>query len=397
MDVLLKLLFSVLGALTVIIGLSAIAPGFFKQPRFKQGITLGYFVVFFFFFNAASLVHQLIFYGSMIVILMLLYNLSSFISSMTAVFYFLCHLIASMITVNLALLVNRSLYDFRLIMDYHNWKLLLVFLFFFVIILKFYQLVMAIFKNIISINRRIERLLIGSNFLILAAIICYQRITFSVITSMIAHQIIDIQSQIYSKLYFLVSYLALTFLILVMIPLVNRLFIVDNNLENYKYRAEVDQMTGVLSREAGISHLRSEMMRSALKGTDLTVAYVDVNDLKAVNDKFGHKEGDKLIKAITDVIQSNLREFDIISRLGGDEFLIVFTKCSVLQAKKVWRRINDELLQVNLEGTYPFNISASSGFAQYNPNVHQNFNELLHEADEEMYHHKKAMKEAKAQ
>ncbi|EKE05984.1 MAG: exported protein of unknown function [uncultured bacterium] len=193
--------------------------------------------------------------------------------------------------------------------------------------------------------------------------------------------------------YMLTSYLFITAFSLLLILLVNRNFIIGNNLESYKFKAETDPLTGVLSREAGINHMKNEMTRSVLKGHPMTIAYVDVNELKRVNDHYGHKEGDKLIRTITDIIQSNLREFDVIARLGGDEFLLVFARCNEDLANKVWRRINDEFLQVNIQGVHRFRLSASVGFVQYNASKHRNSTDLLHEADEKMYIHKKHSKE----
>ena len=393
MGVFLSLLFALISALMTYYGLVIIAPKFSKQPRFKHAITVAYLSAFMFFYDGTQLLHILVLYGSIILILMMLYNLSSFISSVTVVILYLVQVISSLVTVNVGFLVYNKVIDFRLIFMTQFFPIVGLYFVIFFILLKYYQLIMKVFKNIVSINSRIERRLMLSNFIIFGAILLYQRITFTSLIEIASTGVINQPGTSSLNLYMIFTYLFISSISLLMVLLINRNFIVDNNLESYKYKAEIDQMTGVLSREAGISHLKSEMTRASLQGLELTIAYVDVNDLKVVNDRYGHKEGDKLIKVIVDTIQSNLREFDVISRLGGDEFMIIFSRCGVQQANRVWQRITDEFIQVNLEGVYRFRVSASAGFSQYKPSKHRNPSEFLHEADEAMYLVKKESKQ----
>ncbi len=393
MQVFLGGLHSIMGALIIFYGLYVIAPKFSKQPRFKHAIVVVFLSFFLYFYDGTKLLDILILYGSLNLILISLYRISSFISSVTTVLLFLIKIVTSLITVNIGFLLYGSVVDFRLILFTNHYPVLGLFFIIFFILLKYYKLIMRVFKNIVSINRRIERRLLLSNFLIFAIILIYQRMTFASLIEIASTGVFVSTAPSSLSFYMLFTYLFITVISLMMVVLINRNFIVDNNLENYKYKAEIDQMTGVLSREAGITHLKSEMTRSSLQGYDLTIAYIDVNDLKGVNDRYGHKEGDKMLKAVSDIIQTNLREFDMVARLGGDEFLIVFSRCGEGQAKKVWRRICDEFLQVNLQGMYRFRASASAGFAQYNPSKHRNPSEFLHEADEAMYVEKKAHKE----
>lgn len=388
-----SVLFAVISALITYYGLVIIAPKFSKQPRFKHAIMVVYLSAFMYYYDGTQLLHILVLYGSIILILRMLYKLSSFISSVTVVLLFLIQTIASLITVNIGFLTYDRVLDFRLLfMDQYFPVVGLYFVIFFGL-LKFYQLIMKVFRNIVSINRRVERRLVISNFFIFAAILAYQRVTFVSLIEIALTGVINRPGTSNLNIYMLSTYFFITVISLLIVLLVNRNFIIDNNLERYKYKAEIDQMTGVLSREAGLCYLKAEMTRASLQGQELTIAYVDVNDLKVVNDRYGHKEGDKLIKVIVDTIQSNLREFDVISRLGGDEFMIIFSRCGMHQAKKVWQRITDEFLQVNLQSVYRFSASASAGFSQYKPSKHRNPSEFLHEADEAMYIVKKETKE----
>ena len=221
----------------------------------------------------------------------------------------------------------------------------------------------------------------------------YQKLTFFNMVDFSVSGIINAPKSLSFDGYFLLTYCFVTTMSLILVVLINRLFIVDKNLERYKIKAETDVMTGVLSREAGLTHLKTEMSRAIAFKHDLTIAYIDVNDLKVVNDRFGHKEGDKLLRTISDIVQSKLREFDIVARLGGDEFLVVFARCNRGQAQRVWRRITEEFLKVNAEGNFAYKISASAGITQFNPAKHTSLLNFVHEADEEMYSQKKRIKE----
>jgi diguanylate cyclase (GGDEF)-like protein len=256
-------------------------------------------------------------------------------------------------------------------------------------------MVVSQFKKYAQNNIRLDLVMLLSNLGLFSLVILYQRLTFENMAKFTANGVLRVPNSSAFTGYFLVSFLFVTVMILVLIILVNRTFMVDRNLENYKFKAETDVMTGALSREAGLTHLKSEMARAVRFKYDLTIAYVDINDLKVVNDRWGHKEGDRLIKAISLNIQSSLREFDVVSRLGGDEFLIIFTRCNKQQAQRVWRRITDEFLKVNSVGDYKFKISASVGITQFDAAKHNTLLSFVHEADEEMYAQKKTIKASK--
>jgi diguanylate cyclase (GGDEF)-like protein len=300
-----------------------------------------------------------------------------------------------MITSNLGVLMLGKVIDYRTAFVAGQFNVVVIFWMMYVVLLRYYQLIMKIFKKINNFNSRIERLLVISNVLVFSFIVAYQKMTFINLVKINSTGLIDAAPNSSVPVFMNSTYVLTTILTFSVVILINRLSIVDNNMENYKYKAETDLMTGVLSREAGLTYLKEEMMNSVVKGQDLTVAYIDINDLKVVNDKFGHKEGDLLIKVLSGIIQNNLREFDVIARLGGDEFMVIFRKCNVLQARKVWYRITDEFLKTNTTGEYNFKISASVGFTEYHPSKHQSVIQLIHEADEAMYLQKKSIKAAR--
>jgi diguanylate cyclase (GGDEF)-like protein len=97
--------------------------------------------------------------------------------------------------------------------------------------------------------------------------------------------------------------------------------------------AETDGLTGTRARATGLEHIASEIDRARRTMAPLVVAYVDVVGLKAVNDSQGHAAGDALLQRAVDGIRGHLRSYDLIVRIGGDEFLCVMSGASIEDAE----------------------------------------------------------------
>lgn len=160
----------------------------------------------------------------------------------------------------------------------------------------------------------------------------------------------------------------------------------------YQTVAETDELTGVMNRQSGLKRL-GDLYR-AYKGTDreFVLCFIDVNNLKTVNDQFGHQEGDRMIVSIATSIQEGLRDLDFICRIGGDEFLICFDNCSIEAAEKAWQRISSDLERLNLSMTFPYKISVSHGFSSYQDHPTLTPKELIQKADAAMYENKRRYK-----
>lgn len=92
--------------------------------------------------------------------------------------------------------------------------------------------------------------------------------------------------------------------------------------------AETDALTGVRTRLAGLADLEHELDRCRRANGSLVVAYIDIVGLKALNDSRGHAAGDELIKRVVAHIRAHMRSYDLIIRLGGDEFLCALSGTS---------------------------------------------------------------------
>jgi len=162
--------------------------------------------------------------------------------------------------------------------------------------------------------------------------------------------------------------------------------------DQMKYYATTDAMTGVFNRRTGLAFLEKQMEIAKRSGEKLSICFVDVNNLKMVNDTYGHQEGDYLIKTVSQLLQQPLRKSDVICRLGGDEFLLIFPGVSISEAEVVWRRIEDAIANHNTTAGKPFAITVSHGFAGYDRVNAASVDEFILIADKEMYQEKNALK-----
>jgi diguanylate cyclase (GGDEF)-like protein len=112
---------------------------------------------------------------------------------------------------------------------------------------------------------------------------------------------------------------------------------------NDREHAGVDELTGARRRGVGLEELEIEVKRAAREGHRLLAAYVDVDGLKSVNDERNHAAGDELLRAVADGLRSHMREYDLLVRLGGDEFLCVLPNVSLAEARE---RFDDLLTEL---------------------------------------------------
>ena len=108
-------------------------------------------------------------------------------------------------------------------------------------------------------------------------------------------------------------------------------------------RAAHDELTGARARSAGLTELDNELDRCRRTGSTLAVAYVDVIGLKALNDSEGHSAGDALLKQVVTLIDDHLRSYDLIIRVGGDEFVCAMSDTTLPDARRRFGQVADAL------------------------------------------------------
>lgn len=160
-----------------------------------------------------------------------------------------------------------------------------------------------------------------------------------------------------------------------------------------KLYATTDIMTGVYNRATGLDMIEEVKQKALVSGKNIVLCYIDINNLKIVNDTFGHNEGDMLITTVTGVLKKQISSSDIIIRLGGDEFLIVLYDRSFSEAYVAFENVEKELEILNMDKNKPYNYSISRGVIEYIPSIQEDIsiNDLILKADFEMYKDKKGL------
>jgi len=148
-----------------------------------------------------------------------------------------------------------------------------------------------------------------------------------------------------------------------------------------------DDLTGLYNRK-GFLALAEHRVKLANRNLEpFSVAFVDLDDLKEINDTFGHLEGDRALRETANLLRECFRESDIIARLGGDEFAIFIAEADEGQ---IARRIQERLSAHESKSERRYPLSFSMGIVVSDNSHEDDVEVLLKRADERMYEQKKA-------
>ncbi len=125
-----------------------------------------------------------------------------------------------------------------------------------------------------------------------------------------------------------------------------------------------DSLTGLFNHSTTTDHLEREFARARRQGTQLAYGMLDVDRFKTINDTFGHAAGDRVLKSLARVLLQRLRKSDIIGRIGGEEFAVVFTDTNAATAVRVMDEIRVGFSKIRHYGEQQaFNVTFSCGIA----------------------------------
>ncbi len=173
--------------------------------------------------------------------------------------------------------------------------------------------------------------------------------------------------------------------------IVNLVSALKGKMEKEKEMARSDFLTGIANSRHFSEMLSMELKRLARDGRPFTLAYIDVDNFKSVNDSAGHKAGDVLLRLIADTIKRSVREIDVAGRLGGDEFALLFPLTGQDQARVVMERMNSALMESVARGRY--DVTFSAGVVTFD-SAAASADEAIMIADNSMYEAKKNGKNA---
>ncbi len=121
-----------------------------------------------------------------------------------------------------------------------------------------------------------------------------------------------------------------------------------------------DPLTGLANTRAFLDHLNSEIERSSRYGRIFTLAYVDLDRFKEVNDTRGHAEGDEVLRRVARTMTATMRTTDLPARLGGDEFGLLLPETPFAQAEWALEKLRSELLRTMEMGGWPVTFSVGA-------------------------------------
>ncbi len=149
--------------------------------------------------------------------------------------------------------------------------------------------------------------------------------------------------------------------------------------QEWENKAIKDPLTGSLNR-VGAHKVFAQCLNHCNIGNSFSIIFMDIDHFKKVNDQFGHLTGDKILKYFADVIQNNTRDHDVLTRWGGEEFILICPDTNLNAATKLAEKLRLKISKTNWPGID--SLTSSFGVAQYHD---EQLNELLERADKALY------------
>jgi diguanylate cyclase (GGDEF)-like protein len=139
----------------------------------------------------------------------------------------------------------------------------------------------------------------------------------------------------------------------------------QHNLESrLRHQASHDSLTKLANRQEFEQRLGSYLIKAQQHKLPGAVIFIDLDRFKTVNDTAGHAAGDELLQCVSKILHDNVRDRDLVARIGGDEFAILLEDCKLIMAEKIGEAMRDDVQKfVFHHGDYAFNIGLSAGIA----------------------------------
>ncbi|AKA67998.1 GGDEF domain-containing protein [Clostridium scatologenes] len=152
----------------------------------------------------------------------------------------------------------------------------------------------------------------------------------------------------------------------------------------------IDHLTGAWTRDKFYNYLNYRIKQK--KPKNFSIAFIDLNDFKKINDTFGHNEGDNALINVVHIIKDILKREDFITRYGGDEFVLFLNADSEQQVEETINKVYDSLAEYNENSRLKYKLNLSCGYELYDFNKHMTADEYISHVDKLMYRDKKIKK-----
>ena len=156
--------------------------------------------------------------------------------------------------------------------------------------------------------------------------------------------------------------------------------------EELRRQAHVDYLTGIYNRRHFMERAEQELSRAHRYAKPLSMLMLDIDHFKLINDRYGHKVGDTVLKAVADLSQATFRDVDIVGRLGGEEFAALLPETDQPAALEAAERLRATIAnaRIPLPGAPPVSFSVSIGVSSMD-SPEDNIDALLQRADKALY------------
>jgi len=161
------------------------------------------------------------------------------------------------------------------------------------------------------------------------------------------------------------------------------------------HMATMDELTA-LSNRRGFTMLGQHAIEMCRRlSRPATLVFFDMDGFKPINDRFGHAEGDRALRAFGGELRSVFRESDVVGRLGGDEFAVLLTNTDSAGCQDALARLQRQVQAWNQRNPLGYALRYSAGVIGFNPHFHRSVDDLLAEADAAMYVNKTERKQGR--
>lgn len=185
------------------------------------------------------------------------------------------------------------------------------------------------------------------------------------------------------------------YILIILVPIVYTFlgFMVNDRLklfnkleefEKHRVFAHTDELTNLLTRIGFFLLVEQQLKIADRKKKGMLLVYIDLNNLKQINDTLGHNAGDMALTDTANIIKNAFRKSDIIARIGEDEFTVLAIEASWAVTDIFAIRLKESLKNYNEEVTRPYNLSFSIGFSYYDPGNPCSLDELIVRAETNM-------------
>lgn len=161
----------------------------------------------------------------------------------------------------------------------------------------------------------------------------------------------------------------------------------QETMERLSYQTDHDPLTGLANRRAFDRVLDIEIERARRAHSAMSLAVIDLDNFKTVNDTYGHSKGDEVLVAFARKVFKTTRRYDLAARLGGEEFALILSGAGLIKAKRALNRLLEEFRSETFQDSNgdTFSVTCSAGLTCYKGTVDVDVKQLLDFADEALY------------